>query len=241
MIFALHPVHVESVAWITERKNVLMGPFFLLSLLGWCSFIEGPDERRWISYALCLIAYTIALTAKTTACTLPTALFLILWLQKKTITRERIVQVMPYVLLGIGMGLITIWWERYHQGTQGDLFSLGPIERLLVATRAIWFYLAKLFWPTKLTFIYPQWKIDPANPLSYGDWRESLALPWIIWRAGVCPDEASKSHCCFTSRLSLQSWASSCCTPSAIPTWQIITSISPVLAQSPWFPPRSLG
>ena len=167
-IFALHPVQVESVAWITERKNVLMGFFFLLTLLAWIAFADERTRRRWIFYCLALICYVLALSAKATACTLPAALFLILWLQKRPITMGRLIQIVPFIVLGVGMGLLAVWWERYHQGTNRDVFTfLGPIERILVASRAVWFYLSKLFWPSNLTFIYPRWNISPAHVVDY--------------------------------------------------------------------------
>src|SRR5213595_1356745 len=167
-IFALHPVQVESVAWITERKNVLMAFFFLLTLLGWIAFVDERTRRRWIFYCVALIFYVLALSAKATACTLPAALFLILWLQNKPITMRRLVQIVPFVFLGIGMGLLAVWWERYHQGTNRAVFTfLNPIERVLVASRAVWFYLSKIFWPSNLAFIYPRWKISPADLLGY--------------------------------------------------------------------------
>ena len=167
-IFALHPVQVESVAWITERKNVLMGFFFLLTLLAWIAFVDERLRRQWIFYCLALIFYVLALSAKATACTLPAALFLILWLQKKPITMRRLMQIVPFVVLGIGMGLLAVWWERYHQGTNRAVFAfLSPIERILVASRAVWFYLSKIFWPSNLTFIYPRWNISPADLLDY--------------------------------------------------------------------------
>jgi len=167
-IFALHPVQVESVAWITERKNVLMGFFFLLTLLAWIAFVDERTRRSWIFYCLALISYALALSAKATACTLPAALFLILWLQKKPIAMRRLMQIVPFVVLGVGMGLLAVWWERYHQGTNREVFPfLSPIERILVASRAIWFYLSKIFWPSNLTFIYPRWKISPADLLDY--------------------------------------------------------------------------
>ena len=167
-IFALHPVQVESVAWITERKNVLMGFFFLLTLLAWIAFADERTRRRWIFYCLALICYVLALSAKATACTLPAALFLILWLQKRPITMGRLMQIVPFVVFGIGMGLLAVWWEYYHQGTNRGLFPfLSPIERILVASRAVWFYLSKLFWPSNLTFIYPRWNISPAHVVDY--------------------------------------------------------------------------
>src|SRR5262249_37485355 len=69
-------------------------------------------------------------------------------------------------VMAVGVGLVAIWWEKYHQGTR-TLISLGPIERLLIASRAVWFYLSKIFWPSNLTFIYPQWRIDPGEPIAY--------------------------------------------------------------------------
>src|SRR5947207_2304282 len=167
-IFALHPVQVESVAWITERKNVLMGFFFLLTLLGWIAFVGERTRRRWIFYCLALIFYVLALSAKATACTLPAALFLILWLQNKPITMRRLIQIVPFVILGIGIALLAVGWERYHQGTNRAVFTfLSPIERILVASRAVWFYLSKIFWPSNLAFIYPRWKISPTDLLDY--------------------------------------------------------------------------
>ena len=167
-IFALHPVQVESVAWITERKNVLMSFFFLLTLVAWIAFVDNRTRRQWIFYCLGLFFYLLALSAKATACTLPAALFLILWLQKKPMTVRRLMQIIPFVVLGAGMGLLAIWWERYHQGTNRAVFTfLSPIERMLVASRAVWFYLSKIFWPSNLTFIYPRWNISPADLFDY--------------------------------------------------------------------------
>jgi tetratricopeptide (TPR) repeat protein len=167
-IFALHPVQVESVAWITERKNVLMGFFFLLTLLAWIAFADGRTKRPWLFYGLALVLYLLALSAKTTACTLPAGLFLILWLQKKPISLRRIFQIIPFLVLGIAMGVLAMWWERYHQGTSRAVFTfLSPTERVLVASRAIWFYLSKLACPSNLTFIYPRWDIAPTHLLNY--------------------------------------------------------------------------
>jgi tetratricopeptide (TPR) repeat protein len=182
-LFALHPVQVESVAWITERKNVLMGFFFLLSLLEWTKFLDPSAKQPWRSYRLALLLYALALAAKTTACTLPAALLLILWLKKMPVDRRRLAQVAPFVALGIGMGLVTVWWERYHQGTQGALFSFGLLERVLIASRALWFYAGKLLWPAHLTFSYPRWTISASDPLAYGWLLATAALAWVIWRA----------------------------------------------------------
>jgi hypothetical protein len=176
-IFALHPVHVESVAWITELKNVLMLLFFLLTLFAWTEFLERPQNKSWPFYFLSLFLFALALFAKTTACTLPIVLLLVLWLKRRPITRARLIQTIPFFALSLGMGFVTIWWERYHQGTHGKLFEMGLLDRVLVASRAVWFYLAKLAWPVNLTFIYPRWKIDAANPVDY---------LWLAAGAAVC-------------------------------------------------------
>ena len=182
-IFALHPVQVESVAWITERKNVLMGLFFLLSLISWVRFVDARPKKAGNFYGLALLFYALALFSKTTACTLPAALLLILWLRQKPINSRRLLQIVPFVLLGICLGLVTIWWERYHQGTQGQLFAIGIPERFLVASRAVWFYAGKLLWPANLTFSYPRWNISAANAIDY-IWPLALvALAGVIYFA----------------------------------------------------------
>jgi len=176
-IFALHPVEVESVAWITERKNVLSLFFCLLALLSWVEFIQERPGRYWRFYIMALIFYALALFSKTTACTLPVALWLILWWKKDPIDWRRLAQVVPFLVLGVGMGLLTVWWERYHQGTGEKLFAFGWLERVLIASHAVWFYAGKLLWPVNLMFSYPRWTIDPASPLAYG---------WLAAGAGLC-------------------------------------------------------
>jgi Flp pilus assembly protein TadD len=173
-IFALHPVQVESVAWITELKSVLSLFFILLTLGCWIEFVGERSKRFW--YGLALVFYALALFSKTTACTLPAALLLILWLQRKPINRQRLMQIVPFLLMGVGMGLVTVWWERHHQGTQIKLFAMGLLERELVASHAVWFYAGKLVWPVNLTFSYPRWTINPTEPLAYG---------WLVAGTGL--------------------------------------------------------
>jgi tetratricopeptide (TPR) repeat protein len=181
-VFALHPVQVESVAWVTECKNVLMVFFFLLTLLAWIRFTDEKTMHSWRFYTLALVFYALALSAKTTACTLPAVLLLILWLKKTSISWRRLAQVAPFVVLGIGMGLVTVWWERHHQGTQGKLFEIGPVDRVLIASRALWFYAAKLLWPANLIFSYPRWTISAVNPMAYGWVVATVVLGVVIWR-----------------------------------------------------------
>ena len=176
-LFALHPVQVESVAWITERKNILSLFFFLLAVLAWVEFVEQRPRPLWRWYGVTLIFYALALFSKTTACTLPAALLLVLWLKGKPITGSRLLQMVPLVAMGLGMGLLTMWWERHHQYTRGEVFGLGFFERVLLASHAVWFYAGKLVWPASLTFSYPRWTVDAADPLAY---------VWLAAGGGLC-------------------------------------------------------
>ncbi len=180
-LFALHPVQVESVAWIAELKSILSLFFMLLTLFCWIEFVGERLKRFW--YWLALVFYALALFSKTTACTLPAALLLILWLKTKPIDWRRLAQVVPFLAMGLGMGLLAMWWERFHQGTQGKLFSMGLWERILVASRALWFYGGKLFWPVNLTFSYPHWTINTADPLAYGWLAAEIAFCVAIYFA----------------------------------------------------------
>lgn len=197
-LFGLHPVNVESVAWISERKNVLSMFFCFLALLEWIRFVDRPGRRRpeqlpepassdrpvpcrhWSPYFAALGFYALALFSKSTACTLSAALLLVLWLKHKPVTLRRLGQVAPFVALGLGMGLLTIWWERVHQGTAGKEFAIGWLERILIASRAIWFYLGKMAWPVHLTFSYPKWNIDPKSVFAYGWLIASAVAGWLI-------------------------------------------------------------
>ena len=170
-LFALHPVQVESVAWVTELKNVLSLFFCLLAARSWLEFVEeGP--RRWWWYGAALCCQGLALAAKTTACTLPAALLLMLWLKRRPIRLARLLQLAPFLVMGLAMGLVSMWWERYHQFTTASTFSIGWTARLLIASRAVWFYAGKLAWPASLSFSYSRWHTSVGNPL---DW---------IWLAG---------------------------------------------------------
>lgn len=187
-IFALHPVEVETVAWVAELKNVESLLFYLLALLAWIKFIEPAEQRRWSFYLLALASYVFALFAKTTACTLPAAMVLVLWLRGLPINRARIVQILPFVGIGLGMGLLTVWWEK-HLGDYKEGFDVAFnfVQRLLIAARALWFYAGKLIWPANLTIIYPLWRINTASLVQYipvaGCAAAGIAL-WI-WRERI--------------------------------------------------------
>jgi tetratricopeptide (TPR) repeat protein len=164
-IFALHPVMVESAAWITELKNTLSAVFVLGAALAYLTFERGRERKH---YVLALVLFVCGLLSKTVVAMLPGALLVVSWWARGRFEWKRdVVPLLPFVVLGAGAGLLTAWVERTFIGASGSEFSLGPIERFLVAGRAIWFYLFKLLWPANLIFIYPRWNIDSGAAWQY--------------------------------------------------------------------------
>jgi len=182
-VFALHPVNVESVAWITERKNVLMLFFSLLTVLCWMeSALDDKFGRKaFLFYVGSLLFCALALFSKATACTVPAALVIVLWLKRIPLTTRRWLQVIPYVAMGIGAGVLVMWWEKHHQGTGFVNLGLSAADKLLIAGRALWFYLWKLFWPANLTFSYPRWHIDSAAVWQYAWPAASVLAAACVW------------------------------------------------------------
>ncbi len=157
-IFALHPVHVESVAWITEQKNTLSAVFYLGAMLVYLRFDQA---RKTSLYCWALGLFVLGLLSKTTAATLPAALLVIFWWQRGRLSwRRDVLPLVPFLVLGAMAGLFTAWVERKLIGAEGAAFALTIVERCLLAGRAIWFYLGKLLWPTELIFIYPRWQVS---------------------------------------------------------------------------------
>jgi tetratricopeptide (TPR) repeat protein len=159
-VFALHPVCVNSVAWISEQKTTLSTVFYLASALTYLNFSQSRRKSR---YWLALGLFVLALLSKTVTATLPAALLVVLWWKHRRLTwRADVLPLLPWFALGTGAGLFTVWVERKYIGAAGPEFSLTIIERCLLAGRVIWFYLGKLLWPTDLLFFYPRWKVTSA-------------------------------------------------------------------------------
>ncbi len=171
-LFGLHPVHVESVAWITERKNVLAGVFYMAAALAYLRFAlpRGADRpaahRRWF-YVGAVGLFLCALLSKTVTCTLPAVLLLVLWWQRGRIGWRDVLSLAPLFMLGIAFGLLTSWMEKRYVGATGETWNFGFLARCLIAGRVPWFYAGKLLWPHPLIFIYPRWRIDAGDWLAY--------------------------------------------------------------------------
>jgi Tfp pilus assembly protein PilF len=175
-IFALHPVHLESVAWISERKNTLSGLFCLATIVVWLRFIERRDRRR---YAIVLALYACTLLSKSVLCTLPVTLLLLACWRRPSDWRREIGALAPFVVMSLAIGWLGWWRERLYGNPP---LPLSLFERLLIVNRALWFYVGKLLWPTGLTPIYPRWELHPTlwSYAALGLTVGALTLLW--WR-----------------------------------------------------------
>lgn len=188
-IFALHPVHVQSVAWVTERKNTLSGLFYLLSTLAYLRFcrlhIAQPAQpgATWRAYALALPAYVAALLSKTTTVSLPATMLLLLWWKRRRLTWRDIWPLLPFFVLGVGLCGITYWAESRTLPRGGSTLMFPLPERILAAGHALWFYAGKLLCPYNLAHIYPRWPIDMHAASTYVYAAAALAVPCGLWWA----------------------------------------------------------
>lgn len=179
-IFAIHPLQVESVAWITERKNTLSGVFYFAAVLSYLRY-AGIGEGRRGSYVLPLGFFVCALLSKTATSTLPAALLIILWWKRDRLSRRDVLDLAPLFVLAIFAGLITSLLEKYHAGAWGGAWNMSFAGKLIVAGKALAFYAGKLFWPNRMTFIYPQWRINPGDFRQYIYPLMAVAVPVILW------------------------------------------------------------
>ena len=188
LVFALHPVNVETVAWISERKNVLSGLFYMSSALFFLKFFRAGDfpgsdceNGQWRYYFAGMAIFICALLSKTVTCTLPVALIVVLWWKRGRVTRKEASLLVPAFIAGAAMGLLTAWLEHSHVGTQGVNLGLSIIGRFLVAGRALGFYLWKMLCPLNLIFNYPHWNVDDRVWWQYLYPVAVAALFLILW------------------------------------------------------------
>src|SRR5437867_4362579 len=179
IIFALHPVNVETVAWITERKNTLSGLFALAATLWYLKFDESRSGR---SYALGLGLLLMGLLCMTVIVTLPLALLVIFWWKRGAISwRRDVVPLAPFFFLSAAAGLMTSWVEYSNMGYKARTLDFSLVDRCLIAGRAFWFQLGKVLWPSNLMFVYSRWEINAAVAWQYLFPLAVLGLLGILW------------------------------------------------------------
>ena len=188
-VFAVHPMHVESVAWAIGRKDLLSGVFYVAAALCWIRSIGGLadirnrrlDPVRVTRLGLYLAAlgfFAAAMLSKTVAVTFPVALAIVLWWKQGRVTWSDVWRIVPFFLLGL---LIASADLSYYQSSRDFSFGYGFLDRVLIAAQALWFYVGKLVWPTDLAIIYPLWDIDIGDPLAWGYLIAAAAVAALLW------------------------------------------------------------
>ena len=159
-IFALHPVHVESVAWLSEIKNTLSGALAAAAVL---AYLKYDKDRQSGAYLLAIALFIAGLMTKTAIVALPVVLLIIFWWKRGKLEWVRDWKpLVPFFGVAIFAGIVTVWVEQKFCAEHGETFNFSLIDRCLIAGRLFWFYLSNLFWPANLTIIYPRWQINAA-------------------------------------------------------------------------------
>jgi tetratricopeptide (TPR) repeat protein len=194
-LWGLHPVMVQSVAWVTELKNTQSCVFYLLSAL-W--FLKWQDRRTEVATSdltsnrskaihfpgplvLSLICFVLATLSKPSVVMLPIVLALCIWWMRGRIRLRDLFSLIPFVLISALASAWTIWEQRFHAHAIGPEWDQTLPERLIIAGKAIWFYAGKLLWPHPLIFIYPRWEIDSSNVVAYLPFLAALAALLVLW------------------------------------------------------------
>ncbi|MBL8753060.1 MAG: tetratricopeptide repeat protein [Planctomycetes bacterium] len=170
--FLVHPVHVESVAWVTERKNVLS---LLCALWAARQWLAWHDIGGAGHYRLGCLGFAAALASKTVTASLPAALLVVLWWRDGTVARRAWRGALPWLVVGVAAGWFTAHLEATHVLAVDARWHLTWPERFLVAGRAPWFYLGCLVWPWDLCFNYPRWQLDVGSIAAWA-WPAATAL-----------------------------------------------------------------
>jgi protein O-mannosyl-transferase len=205
MIFAVHPVNVESAAWIAQLRNMLAMTFFLLSILWYFKAGTyaastdiaptrshgGPWERETIFssfilhpssfhfwYRLSLAAYVLAMLSKGSAAVLPVLLLGIVW-WLRPLTKWDLARAAPFFLIAVALTGVNVWFQTH--GEEVVIRSTDFTHRLLGAGGVVWFYLYKALLPVELVFIYPQWHIEAGNVLWWLPLLAVLIVTMLLW------------------------------------------------------------
>jgi tetratricopeptide (TPR) repeat protein len=181
-LWSLHPVQVESAAWITEMKNTQSGFFYLLAILffvKWEKTLEAGWGRRWF-YLVALFFGILAMASKSSTVILPLVLLLCTWWIARNWSWKNILPVIPFAIFSMAAAGVSMWTQKL-EGASGVEYARTLAERMATAGDVVWFYLGKLLWPYPLIFIYPRWKIDPAQILTWLPALSAALLLVLFW------------------------------------------------------------
>ena len=165
-VFAAHPLHTESVAWIMARKDMLATLFCLASLFVWLRFVESPGRGR---YAGALLLFAAAMLCKSVVVVFPAALLILQWWKEGRLSRTYVLGTAPFFLVGFAIAGGDM---LFYQSVQPLSLGYSIVERLLIAAHSLWFYVGKLLWPVELAVIYPHWDVSVS---AVADWLYVVA------------------------------------------------------------------
>jgi len=192
LVFAIHPVNVATVAWISEQKNTLSMLFYLAAILLYLRFDEQsrsipPQVQRWRSpagagwYALSLAAFFLAVLSKAAVVMLPVVLLGCVWWRHGRVQGKDLLRSLPFFALSLALGIVSIWFQ-FNRVLKGSAVQTnGFLGRLVVAGCVPWFYLEKALLPVDLTVIYSKWQIDPSLRVSYMPGAALLGCFLVFW------------------------------------------------------------
>ena len=189
LVFAIHPVCVESVAWVSETKNTLSLPLFLISAICWVGQDDETDTaKRQRLYGISIVFFLLAMFAKTSIVAFPVVTLLYAWWKRGTVTMRDLIVAAPLFVVSIVLGLVTMsyqWGRAIGQEKiiVGDLLSVGGfLSRTAIAGMAILHYLASIVWPVNLLPIYPRWEVDPPKAWMFLAWPLIIGGAWWMWK-----------------------------------------------------------
>ncbi len=182
LLFAVHPVNVESVAWVTQRKNLMAMLFYLASI--WAFLRSGWPEARarrpgW--YAASLAAFVLAMLSKGSVAILPLVLLGIVAWRRRLAPRDAL-WAAPFLAVAAALTAVNIWFQAHHLAGAEVIRHATALERLLGAGAVVWFYLSKAVLPLNLTFFYPLWRVDAHQVLWYLPLLAALGVSAWLWR-----------------------------------------------------------
>ncbi len=188
-LWALHPVQVESVAWICELKNTQSAVFFLAAHHCWLRWLRergsGPPDTAALSpvrpYLRALAFALFAILSKPSTVMLPVSLALATWWIHRRVAWRDLWPLAPFFALSAVAAGWTIWEQKFNSGAIGAAWNQTLPERAVIAGRAVWFYLGKLVWPEPLVFIYPRWEISARSLLAFLPLVAALAALAGLW------------------------------------------------------------
>ncbi len=149
LFFGIHPMHVESVAWIAERKDVLYALFYLVGLIAYVRYI---DRRRALGLGLSWVAMLLSAAAKPAAVVFPFTLLAIDWFRRRKITPSVLLEKLPFLAISVAAGLLTLRAQRLAGAVA---LQWSPLRKVLFACYGTAMYVVKLFLPFRLSAIYP--------------------------------------------------------------------------------------